>query len=78
MKAMSKRKKVLIFIMAVLLSPIVLWFVSGAGIKVIKFHLGMMPYDGTHLLYMTDEQLKETMSPEKYEAWKRRTSGKGE
>lgn len=78
MKAISRRKKILIIIVAVLLSPIVLWFASGSGIGVIKLHLGMVPYDGTHLLYMTDEQLKETMTPEKYEQWKQRTRDKSE
>ncbi|MCL4677802.1 MAG: hypothetical protein KJ017_04310 [Alphaproteobacteria bacterium] len=55
--------------------PIVWWYSVGPGFYY-TFRFFGIDYaggqDGTHLMnYMTDEQLRQMMSPEHYEAWKK-------
>lgn len=78
MRINFKKKKLLIIILVALVLPVILWVASGAGIIAIKLHFGLMPNDVTHQLYMNDEELRKTLPPEKYEAWKKRTEQSGD
>jgi|GEM_PF-4492029 hypothetical protein len=72
-----KKKKLLIIMGAIFLLSVILWIVSGAGIGVIRLHFGLMPNDVTHHLYMSNEELKETLPSEKYERRKIRSEETG-
>lgn len=69
----TKTKFFLMTVSIIILLPFAWWFSFGAGVPVVKGMLGIGQYnDGSHHLYMTEEQIKESMTPEQYENWKNR------